>query len=159
MGRHGNQNPPRQIRVIENRLIGHHPETGQVWSQVVEHPDLVDILEWKRDPETSTRRRASSPSHQYGYQPQSPNQGGNSDIGPPQPGAVTRTLTIRRLPEWQIPALPEWAIGGVCYVFCRFHLECFRRYQNVQKRRNGLDPPHGSGIICGHSVAVRQTNC
>ena len=32
---------------------------------------------------------------------------------PAQPGAVTRTLTIRRLPEWQVPALPEWAIGGV----------------------------------------------
>ena len=88
VGRHGNQNPPRQIRIIENQLIGHHPATGQVWSQVVEHPDLVDILEWKRDPETSTRRRASSPSHQYGYQPQSPNRGGNPDIGLPQPGAV-----------------------------------------------------------------------
>ena len=87
-GNHGNQNPPRQIRIIENRLIGHHLATGQVWAQVVGHPDLVDILEWKRDPETSTRRRASSPSHQYGYQLQSPNRGGNPDIGPPQPGAV-----------------------------------------------------------------------
>ena len=46
MGRHGNQNPPRQIRIIENRLIGHHPATGQVWSQVVGHPELVDVLEW-----------------------------------------------------------------------------------------------------------------
>ena len=41
-----------------------------------------------RYPGTSTRRRATSPSHQYGYQPQSPNQGSNPDIGPPQPGAV-----------------------------------------------------------------------
>ena len=44
MGRHGNQNPPRQIRIIENQLIDHHPATGQVLAQVVEHPDLVDIL-------------------------------------------------------------------------------------------------------------------
>ena len=168
MGRHGNQNPPRQIRIIENRLIGHHPATGQVWAQVVGHPELVDVLEWKRDPETGDQSiapvRVSAPKPKPRRQPgHRPAQAWG---GPPVLRRSADCQSDRfphcrsgRLVEWKTGRLTEWAIGGVCYVFCRFHLECFHRYQNVQKRRNGFDPPHGSGIICGHSVAVRQTNC
>ena len=64
---------PGKSASLRTDLIGHHPATGQVWAQVVGHPELVDILEWKRDPETGDQSiapvRVSAPKPKPRRQP------------------------------------------------------------------------------------------
>ena len=48
----GSQNPAKKVRIIESRLIDHDPDTGEVRSRAVGDPQLLDVLERKRNAET-----------------------------------------------------------------------------------------------------------